>query len=344
MKNIFLIAFICLLAACKQEQPQKDYAVIHGKIEGHTEKTALRLYDPETSATLSVQVDQNGNFRDTLKMKDPAYFNAIYDNAIFGLYLANGMDVELNFDANKFSETISFRGEGAAENRFLRYRSKKTNELMGADFKRYLSLENNEFNKKTAAYTDDLLANLLDNETTLDTAFVASEKANIENAKKSLEEQHKRQLEINAALGPGTASPRFTDYLNYKGGKNALEDFKGKYVYIDIWATWCMPCIYEMPFMNEIEREYEGRNINFIGISVDRKSNEEKWRKMIVERELMGTQLLADNEINSKFIQDFYIEGIPRFILLDPELNIINYDAPRPSDPALKALFETLNL
>lgn len=139
-------------------------------------------------------------------------------------------------------------------------------------------------------------------------------------------------------------SPEFTDYVNYKGGTTSIADLKGKYVYIDVWATWCVPCIYEMPYLIEIEKEYEGKNIQFVGISIDRKKDEDKWRKMIVDKELMSMQLLADNEIDSKFIQDYYIQGIPRFILLDPEGIIVSYDAPRPSDPQLIELFNSLNI
>ena len=65
---------------------------------------------------------------------------------------------------------------------------------------------------------------------------------------------------------------------------------------------------------------------------------------MIVEKKLMGIQLLADNEIDSQFIQDYFIQGIPRFIILDPEGNIVSYEAPRPSEPRLKDLFTSLNI
>ncbi|MDN3724158.1 TlpA disulfide reductase family protein [Aequorivita sp. SDUM287046] len=343
MKNLFLIAIICLFVACKQEQPPRDYAVIHGKITNPIEKIDLRLYDPVSSESVILKVDENGTFRDTLKLKEPAYYTAVYNN-VFNLYIANNMDIEINFDGNKISETIAYSGKGSEENNFLRYKTKKSSELMGEDYKEYLGLENNAFDTKTSAYTKDLIQKLDDKNVALDTAFIASEKESIAQFEKDIQAQHEQQLQINAALGAGMPSPQFTDYVNYKGGKSSLADFKGKYVYIDVWATWCVPCVYEMPYMNQIEKEYEGKNIHFVGISIDRKKDEEKWRKMIVEKELHGTQLLADNEIDSKFIQDYFIQGIPRFILLDPQGNIVSYDAPRPSEPRLKELFSSLNI
>jgi thiol-disulfide isomerase/thioredoxin len=343
MKKLILLIAVLAVAACKQEQPPRDYAVIHGNIGNPTPGLDFRLYNPETSESVTIKVDTSGNFRDTLKLKQPVYYNAVYNN-VFNLYVANGMDLEINFDGNKISETLAFSGAGSAENNFLQYKSKKCAALMGEDYREYLGMETGAFNVKTAAYSQDLMDNLNDANKGFDTTFVASEKEHIAQFEKDIKLQHQQQLEINEALGKGKASPQFSEYINYKGGTSSLSDFKGKYIYIDVWATWCVPCVYEMPYMNEIEKEYEGKNIHFIGISIDRKKDDEKWRKMIVDKALMGTQLLADNEIDSKFIQDYYIQGIPRFILLDPELNIISYDAPRPSDPALKALFESLNL
>ncbi len=65
---------------------------------------------------------------------------------------------------------------------------------------------------------------------------------------------------------------------------------------------------------------------------------------MIVDEELGGTQLFADNDWNSQFIRDYQIEGIPRFLLIDDKGNIVSADAPRPSNPQLtEKLNELLN-
>ncbi len=53
---------------------------------------------------------------------------------------------------------------------------------------------------------------------------------------------------------------------------------------------------------------------------------------MVVDKELKGIQLFADNNWKSKFVEEYLIKGIPRFILIDPQGNIINANAPRPSD------------
>ena len=142
------------------------------------------------------------------------------------------------------------------------------------------------------------------------------------------------------SLAKGSPSPKFSDYENNAGGKMSLEDLKGSYVYIDVWATWCGPCIAEIPSLKKVEKEFHNKNIKFVSVSIDTEDAYDKWKKMIVDRELGGIQLLAENAWKSQFVQDYMIKGIPRFILLDAEGKIISANAPRPSN---KKLVETLN-
>ncbi|MFH4969111.1 TlpA disulfide reductase family protein [Gaetbulibacter sp. M240] len=146
------------------------------------------------------------------------------------------------------------------------------------------------------------------------------------------------------ALNPGNPSPKFVDYENYAGGTMSLDDLKGKYVYVDVWATWCGPCKREIPFLKEVENQYHDKNIAFVSVSIDRRQDHEAWKAMVEDKELGGIQLFADNDWKSQFVTDYKIQGIPRFILIDPEGNIVDASAPRPSNPDLINLFEELNI
>ncbi len=151
----------------------------------------------------------------------------------------------------------------------------------------------------------------------------------------------KTKMERFGKLAKGNPSPTFENYENYKGGKISLKDFKGKYVYIDVWATWCGPCKRQIPFMKKVEEKYhKSKNIAFVSISVDKLKDKETWKKMVKEKEMTGIQLFADKSFNSDFIQNYEINSIPRFILIDPEGNIVSSNAPRPSDPQLIELFK----
>ena len=146
----------------------------------------------------------------------------------------------------------------------------------------------------------------------------------------------------------GMKSPEFINYENYKGGTTSLSDLKGKYVYIDVWATWCGPCIAEIPSLKKVEKLYHNKNIEFVSISIDVRDrpvyNYDKWRQMIEEKSLGGVQLFADNAWDSKFTKAFVINSIPRFLLIDPDGNIVSGDAPRPSDQKLIEMFDSLGI
>lgn len=155
----------------------------------------------------------------------------------------------------------------------------------------------------------------------------------------------KKDYKILEKLAKGRPSPEFERYENYKGGTTDLDDLLNNgYIYIDVWATWCGPCIKEIPDLKKIEKMYQNSNIKFVGISIDKKSDKEKWKKFIEDKDLEGVQLLADAEWDSEFIQKYLISGIPRFILLNPEGKIVRNNAPRPSDIELIKLFDELNI
>ena len=154
----------------------------------------------------------------------------------------------------------------------------------------------------------------------------------------------------NKAFTKGSPSPEFKNYMDFKGGEKSLDSFKGKYVYIDVWATWCGPCIQQIPFLNSLEKEYHRKNIAFVSISTDesRRSGgswdaaENKWRTFVKDKQLTGTQLWAGQDYD--FQKAYQINSIPRFILIDPKGNIVNANAPRPSEPRLKQLFTSLGI
>ncbi|TXD85239.1 TlpA family protein disulfide reductase [Subsaximicrobium wynnwilliamsii] len=148
-------------------------------------------------------------------------------------------------------------------------------------------------------------------------------------------------FDLNKILVKGNPSPQFVNYENHKGGETSLSDLKGKYVYVDVWATWCAPCKREIPFLKEVEKKFQGQNVEFVSTSIDQAKDHAAWNKMVTDMELGGMQLFADNNWNSKFIKDYGIKGIPRFILIDPQGNIVSADAPRPSDPKLTELLES---
>lgn len=127
-------------------------------------------------------------------------------------------------------------------------------------------------------------------------------------------------------------------YPDVNGKEVSLSDFKGKVVLVDVWATWCGPCRGEIPHLKKLEQEMHGTDVVFIGVSVDEAKDKQKWLDFVKKEELAGVQLLASGW--SKITKDYKINGIPRFMVFDRQGNIVSVDAPRPSNPELKAMLE----
>jgi thiol-disulfide isomerase/thioredoxin len=124
----------------------------------------------------------------------------------------------------------------------------------------------------------------------------------------------------------GKPSPDFKG-VDVNGKEYTLADFRGKYVYIDVWATWCGPCRHEIPYLKKLDEDYKDAQIVFLRLSVDQ--DKAKWEKMVKEQSMSGVQLHIGQ--NSSFQQAYKIEGIPHFILLDREGRIIDKKMSRPS-------------
>lgn len=118
-----------------------------------------------------------------------------------------------------------------------------------------------------------------------------------------------------------------------------LSDFKGKIVVIDVWASWCGPCLYQSPYFEKKALKYKNDKFVFISLNVDRK--EEDWLLKIQDKNSSVLQLRVP-DLND-FYKKFKIETIPRFILIDENGKFIDSNFIRPSDKNFDTLL-TMNL
>lgn len=139
------------------------------------------------------------------------------------------------------------------------------------------------------------------------------------------------------SLSPGQPSPLF-DCERPDGSRSTLADYAGKWVYIDIWATWCGPCRREIPHLKKLEEKYKDAPIEFVSISTD--NDRDAWLQLVTAGKMQGVQLRFDG--HDKFMESYKVTGIPRFILIDPEGKIVNSDMTRPSDAATIQTLDSL--
>ena len=128
----------------------------------------------------------------------------------------------------------------------------------------------------------------------------------------------------------GTPSPDF-EFVGLDGQTYSIISFKGKYIYIDLWASWCSPCIAQIPHLKRLEEKYRGK-VNFVSIAWN--DQKDRWKKAVQKYNLTGNQLYASDK-NAEFFKFYDVSSIPRFILLDRDGNIIESNAKQPSDKSL---------
>ena len=132
-----------------------------------------------------------------------------------------------------------------------------------------------------------------------------------------------------------------TEFSGFEGedinGKPVnYNSLKGKLVYVDVWATWCDPCVEEIPAMKALQEEYKGKDVVFVSLSVDR--DKEEWKKMVAEKKMEGLQLHLNLVTQGEFVTNNDITSIPRFFLISKDGKIIDIAAPRPSNAKIKEL------
>lgn len=279
-----------------------------------------------------IKIDKNGLFGSTFEAPK-GFYNFSDGVESSSLFLIPNSEVNLTMDAKEFDETIVYKGKGVNESNFLAKYLLETEKFQEEAFKK----EKPEFTKlleeKTKADKEKL------NKGDFDPVFKTAILGSFDQFSQHAMSQYERTAQMKKL--DGNPSPEF-DYENHKGGKTKLSDLKGKYVYIDLWATWCGPCRQEIPYLQKIEEKYQGKNIEFVSISIDNAKDNEKWKNFVTAKHLGGVQLFADKDWGSDFVVKYGVTGIPRFILIDPKGNIVNSDAARPSSPELQAQLDTL--
>ena len=135
-----------------------------------------------------------------------------------------------------------------------------------------------------------------------------------------------------------------------QGDTIKLSDFKGYNLYLNFWATWCKPCLEHMDFYKSLSKEYEGKKVKFVFISIDKDTAAAK--RYIVREKIPGVNLLAGGfktppvsffVIRAQWKNDEltdYEQGIPRYFMINKKGIIVHNDLQKVSDAEIRQIIK----
>lgn len=131
--------------------------------------------------------------------------------------------------------------------------------------------------------------------------------------------------------------------LDTKGNKTTLAEVlkqcEGKNIYVDFWASWCAPCMHEMPAASALRDKYIDKPVAFVYLALN--DREEAWKNAIQKAGIENQKhtYLILNSKDAPFISTYNINSIPRYMIFDTKGQLLNEEAPRPGDPLLKLIY-----
>ena len=136
------------------------------------------------------------------------------------------------------------------------------------------------------------------------------------------------QYEEWSHLSPGSMAPDIVGIM-LDGSVVSIKDFKGKVLFIDVWATWCKPCIDQIPYSNDLQLKFNNDEIIFINLSVD--TNKEKWKRKVKDDiKWSGLHLIEKSDQKLLVTNTYRVKAIPRYIIIDKAGNIVNVNSLSP--------------
>ncbi|AYA37646.1 AhpC/TSA family protein [Hymenobacter oligotrophus] len=130
------------------------------------------------------------------------------------------------------------------------------------------------------------------------------------------------KLETVKDIAIGAPAPAFSQQTP-EGKTISLADYRGKYVLVDFWASWCGPCRQENPNVVQAYNQFKSRNFEILGVSLDKENAKEKWLKAIQDDKLPWTQVSDLKGWENEVARRYHVQSIPQNFLIDPAGKIV---------------------
>ncbi|WP_214227525.1 TlpA disulfide reductase family protein [Pedobacter sp. B4-66] len=350
MKRIGYILVLCVaFAACKD----KSKFVINGEFKNAAPKSKVYLFGLQKDNALpldSTVLSEKGEFKFTHATPGADFFRISAGSNEYMIIAKNGDEIKITADLA--DKSLAYNTSGAAEADKLQelntvkhqYMTKiaaiqsqfdqavsaqpDNREVIMEQMRPQYTAEIDGLNKAVLKFAQDNTASLagfyamnLLNPAEYEKEMVAySEKIKGNfNDNAAVTEFLKRMSSLKA-VQVGQPAPEFT-ITGIDGKPIKLADFKGKYVLLDFWASWCMPCRKENPNVVKAYNTYKDKNFTILGISLDK--DPAAWKKAIADDKLTWSHASELSDFEGSTVRLYQIEAIPSSFIIDPKGTII---------------------
>ncbi|MBS1586307.1 MAG: TlpA family protein disulfide reductase [Bacteroidetes bacterium] len=138
-----------------------------------------------------------------------------------------------------------------------------------------------------------------------------------------------KAVKLKRKLGAGQPALDFA-FTSLDGRKMKLSDLRGKVVLLDFWASWCGPCMQELPSTKKVEEHFKGRDVVFLNVSID--DDTTAWKKAIEKKQIEGINVCQPGGWKSPIAAKYGVQGVPVYFLIDKQGRFVTETTPRPSE------------
>lgn len=340
-----LFAFSCQNSSPEQEKKEGEIT-ISGKVDNVKEGSTIQVSQVQRTGSPQLiketKPDSDGNYSLNIPYDKPGYYVLDFFKAQTQvLVIEKAEDIEVNADGSSPYGNIEIKGsegsllfnevqelqqnlekEGQAFQQQLYTMQNEDSALI--QFEAFMGMQKDKvksfINKAKPSIVVFLAMQMLDLEEDLEFAEKIGNEMQAAHPDLDLVQDFVESIAVIKATSVGQAAPDFT--LSTPDGKEvSLSDFKGKYLLVDFWASWCGPCRAENPNVVNVYKDFQPKGFEILGVSLDK--NKPDWESAIEADGLTWTQVSDLKHWESKVVGLYNITGIPFTILLDKEGKII---------------------